>query len=240
MRSTVLNGCPVTGALVIRADSPAAPLSLSAGVASAGSSAVGPSAANADAARAAIEAPRRRERTRFMRVSLRGTLHRERRQGKGRTRRPDQHVGRRKCRCSERLPRSRIVMACIGVCNGTRADGMRRLCDSRLVPLPAARSFTGHFERVQEKRLSKAVARAAPRRYTASSDPAEFNRKVKGRFITYGTEPPLENPEGLKRHQGRLNAAGITNSYIYLSPGATHEWQTWRRSFYTFAQLLFR
>src|SRR5664279_4991036 len=69
-RSTVLNGWPVTGALVIRADSPAAPLSLSARMESAGRSTVGPSAANADAARAAIEAPKRRERTRFMGVSL--------------------------------------------------------------------------------------------------------------------------------------------------------------------------
>ncbi len=74
----------------------------------------------------------------------------------------------------------------------------------------------------------------------AMADPAEFNRKVKGLFMSYGTEPPLENPEGLKRHQEQLTAAGITNSYIYLSPGTTHEWQTWRRSFYTFAQLLFK
>ena len=74
----------------------------------------------------------------------------------------------------------------------------------------------------------------------AMADPAEFNRKVKVLFMSYGTEPPLESPEGLKRHQEQLIAAGITNSYIYLSPGTTHEWQTWRRSFYTFAQLLFR
>ncbi len=74
----------------------------------------------------------------------------------------------------------------------------------------------------------------------AMADPAEFNRKVKVLFMTYGTEPPLENPEGLKRHQEQLVAAGITNSYIYLSPGTTHEWQTWRRSFYTFALLLFK
>jgi enterochelin esterase-like enzyme len=74
----------------------------------------------------------------------------------------------------------------------------------------------------------------------AMADPVEFNRKVKVLFMTYGTEPPLENPEGLKRHQDQLIAAGIKNSYIYLSPGTTHEWQTWRRSFYTFAQLLFK
>ncbi|HUP03089.1 MAG TPA: alpha/beta hydrolase-fold protein [Bryobacteraceae bacterium] len=74
----------------------------------------------------------------------------------------------------------------------------------------------------------------------AMADPAEFDRKVKVLFMSYGTEAPLENPEGLKRHQEQLIAAGITNSYIYLSPGTTHEWQTWRRSFYTFSQLLFK
>lgn len=74
----------------------------------------------------------------------------------------------------------------------------------------------------------------------AMADPAEFNRKVKVLFMSFGTEPPLENAEGLKRHQEQLIAAGITNSYIYLSPGTTHEWQTWRRSLYTFAQLLFQ
>jgi enterochelin esterase family protein len=73
----------------------------------------------------------------------------------------------------------------------------------------------------------------------AMADPAEFNRKVKVLFMSFGTDPPLENPEGLKKHQEQLIAAGITNSYIYLSPGTTHEWQTWRRSLYTFAQLLF-
>jgi enterochelin esterase family protein len=74
----------------------------------------------------------------------------------------------------------------------------------------------------------------------AMADPAEFNRIVKVLFMSFGTEPPLENPEGLKRHQEQLVAAGITNSYIYLSPGTSHEWQTWRRSLYTFSQLLFK
>ena len=72
------------------------------------------------------------------------------------------------------------------------------------------------------------------------ADPADFNRKVKVLFMSFGTEPPLENPEGLKRHQDHLVAHGITNSYVYLSPGTTHEWQSWRRSLYTFAQLLFK
>ena len=74
----------------------------------------------------------------------------------------------------------------------------------------------------------------------AMADPAEFNKKVKVLFMSYGTEPPLENPEGLKVHQEQLKAAGITNSHIYISPGTTHEWQTWRRSLHEFAPMLFQ
>ncbi len=74
----------------------------------------------------------------------------------------------------------------------------------------------------------------------AMADPAEFNRKVKVLFMSFGSEPPLENPEALKKHQEQLIAAGITNSYVYISPGTSHEWQTWRRSLYTFARLLFK
>ncbi len=74
----------------------------------------------------------------------------------------------------------------------------------------------------------------------AMTNVATFNKKVKVLFMSYGTEPPLENPEGLKRHQEQLKAAGITNSHIFISPGTTHEWQTWRRSLYHFAQMLFQ
>jgi S-formylglutathione hydrolase FrmB len=74
----------------------------------------------------------------------------------------------------------------------------------------------------------------------AMANPAEFNKKVKVLFMSYGSEPPLENPEGLKTHQQQLIAAGITNSHVYISPGTSHEWQTWRRSLYCFAPLLFR
>jgi len=74
----------------------------------------------------------------------------------------------------------------------------------------------------------------------AMADPLEFNKKVKVLFMSFGSEPPLENPEGLKKHQEQLVAAGITNSYVYISPGTSHEWQTWRRSLYVFAPLLFK
>ncbi len=74
----------------------------------------------------------------------------------------------------------------------------------------------------------------------AMANPAEFNKKVKVLFMSFGSEPPLENPQGLKKHQEQLIAAGIKNSYVYISPGTSHEWQTWRRSLYVFAPLLFR
>ena len=74
----------------------------------------------------------------------------------------------------------------------------------------------------------------------AMANPEEFNKKVKVLFMSFGTEPPLENPEGLKEHQKQLQEAGIKNSYVYISPGTSHEWQTWRRSLYIFAQMLFK
>jgi S-formylglutathione hydrolase FrmB len=74
----------------------------------------------------------------------------------------------------------------------------------------------------------------------AMANPAEFNKKVKVLFMSFGSEPPLENPEGLKKHQDQLITAGITNSFVYISPGTSHEWQTWRRSLYVFAPLLFK
>ena len=36
-----------------------------------------------------------------------------------------------------------------------------------------------------------------------------------------------------------MNAIGI-NAHSYVSPETAHEWQTWRRSLYQFAQLLFK
>ncbi len=74
----------------------------------------------------------------------------------------------------------------------------------------------------------------------AMADPAEFNKKVKVFFFSCGTLPPLENPDALKKHQEQLVEAGIANSYVYISPGTSHEWQTWRRSLYVFAPMLFQ
>lgn len=73
-----------------------------------------------------------------------------------------------------------------------------------------------------------------------TADPTKFNKKVYVFFFSCGTEPQLENPTALKEHQQLLIAAGITNSYMYVSPSTSHEWQTWRGSLCTFAPLLFR
>ena len=71
----------------------------------------------------------------------------------------------------------------------------------------------------------------------AMANPAEFNKKVKVFFFSCGS---VERPKNLEIHQQQLIAAGIKNSYIYVSPGTAHEWQTWRRSLYVFAPMLFR
>jgi enterochelin esterase-like enzyme len=65
---------------------------------------------------------------------------------------------------------------------------------------------------------------------------AEFNQKVKLIFESCGSR---ENPDRILEHVEQLKAAGI-HAVSYVSPGTAHEWQTWRRSFYEFAQLLFR
>lgn len=71
----------------------------------------------------------------------------------------------------------------------------------------------------------------------AMADPAKFNKEFNVFFFSCGS---VENPRNLETHQKQLIAAGIKNSYVYVSPGTAHEWQTWRRSLYVFAQLLFR
>ena len=59
-------------------------------------------------------------------------------------------------------------------------------------------------------------------------------------FVSYGSRE-VEN-----RRQGdpaddvaELKAAGL-NAHYYVSPQTAHEWQSWRRSLYQFAQLLWK
>jgi enterochelin esterase family protein len=68
------------------------------------------------------------------------------------------------------------------------------------------------------------------------ADPAAFKEKVKVVFISYGSR---ENGATARTNVEALNQAGI-KSVFYESPNTAHEWQSWRRSLYQFAPLLFQ
>ncbi len=70
----------------------------------------------------------------------------------------------------------------------------------------------------------------------ALADPSSFKQKVKVLFVSYGSR---ENTAAAKANHEALEKLGIENTY-YESPNTAHEWQTWRRSLYQFAPLLFR
>ena len=72
----------------------------------------------------------------------------------------------------------------------------------------------------------------------AMADPAAFNKEVKVFWLSVGTEEG-RGLNGNKAFHKELDDAGIKNVY-YESPGTAHEWQTWRRSLYGFAPLLFQ
>jgi enterochelin esterase-like enzyme len=71
---------------------------------------------------------------------------------------------------------------------------------------------------------------------TDIKDPADFKKKVKLVFVSYGSR---ENGATGKTNVEALKKAGI-NSVFYESPQTAHEWLTWRRSLYQFAPLLFQ
>jgi enterochelin esterase-like enzyme len=75
---------------------------------------------------------------------------------------------------------------------------------------------------------------------------AGFKEKVKLVFVSYGSRE-LENRRGgghggfggdPKENTDAIREAGI-NCHFYVSPQTAHEWQSWRRSLYQFAPLLF-
>ena len=68
------------------------------------------------------------------------------------------------------------------------------------------------------------------------SNTAGFREKVKVVFASCGSR---ENPGNIKANHEALNSIGIQNT-AYVSPDTAHEFQTWRRSLYQFAPLLFR
>lgn len=63
-----------------------------------------------------------------------------------------------------------------------------------------------------------------------------FKKQVKIVFVSYGSR---ERGAAGKANVEALKEAGV-NSVYYESPDTAHEWQTWRRSLYQFAPLLFR
>lgn len=71
---------------------------------------------------------------------------------------------------------------------------------------------------------------------------ADFKENIKLVFISYGSkelETPRRGPWGdPKENTNALKEYGM-NAHFYVSPETAHEWQTWRRSFYQFAPLLF-
>ncbi len=70
----------------------------------------------------------------------------------------------------------------------------------------------------------------------ALADPSAFKEKVKVLFVSYGSK---ENTATAKANHEALEKLGIKNTY-YESPNTAHEWQTWRRSLYQFAPLVFQ
>jgi enterochelin esterase-like enzyme len=68
------------------------------------------------------------------------------------------------------------------------------------------------------------------------ADADAFKKKVKLVFVSYGGK---EKTETARANHAALERLGVRSVY-YESPGTAHEWQTWRRSLYQFAPLLFR
>jgi enterochelin esterase-like enzyme len=82
------------------------------------------------------------------------------------------------------------------------------------------------------------------------TDMDAFKQKVKAVFVSYGSREVDPSNRGGGGNRGgfggdpkanveALKEAGI-NSHYYVSPLTAHEWQSWRRSLYQFAPLLFQ
>ena len=70
------------------------------------------------------------------------------------------------------------------------------------------------------------------------ADADAFNKKVKMMYLSIGTVEPERMYQSVNNFHKELEKADIKHIY-YESPGTAHEWQTWRRSLYQFAPLLF-
>ncbi len=72
-------------------------------------------------------------------------------------------------------------------------------------------------------------------------DAADFKKTNKVLFMSCGGKETrmTEGDNSVGKAAENLKAIGI-NAHSYVSPETAHEWQTWRRSLYQFAQLIFK
>jgi enterochelin esterase family protein len=72
-------------------------------------------------------------------------------------------------------------------------------------------------------------------------DAADFKKTNKVLFMSAGGRETrmAEGDSSVGKAAENLKTIGI-NAYSYVSPETAHEWQTWRRSLYQFAQLIFK
>jgi enterochelin esterase family protein len=72
-------------------------------------------------------------------------------------------------------------------------------------------------------------------------DATDFKKTNKVLFMSSGGKENMGGVQhmGVEKAAEDLKGLGI-NAYSYVSPETAHEWQTWRRSLYQFAQLLFK
>ena len=72
-------------------------------------------------------------------------------------------------------------------------------------------------------------------------DANDFKKTNKVLFMSAGGKETrmAEGENSVGKAASDLKAIGI-NAHSYVSPGTAHEWQTWRRSLYQFAQLIFK
>jgi len=73
----------------------------------------------------------------------------------------------------------------------------------------------------------------------------EFADGLKLVFVSFGSRELENRVAGFgqgtdPREETEALAASGVNAHFYVSPGTAHEWQSWRRALYQFAQLLFK
>ena len=70
-------------------------------------------------------------------------------------------------------------------------------------------------------------------------DGKSINNQIDLFWLGLGTKEPVPFPDSVGAFRNMLEKQGIKYTY-YESPETAHEWLTWRRSLYQYAQLLFK